>query len=177
MKSYPSVRQTSYPALALVLTGCLLLGVVAGLAGAVLYAYVKVVHGIHNPLFMAVPWAVFLALPLGLPLLAARSHRRGVRKIRRDRFAEAIPDFQRAYDFFCRHPWLDRYRAALLFNASAIGYREAALLCIAHCHARTGNVPEYRATLARTLAEYPDSQIAKNSLQMLDAVEANLKND
>ncbi|MDH5526830.1 MAG: hypothetical protein OEY97_05920 [Nitrospirota bacterium] len=176
MKSYPTVRQTSYQALALVLFNCLLLGGMAGLAGAVLYAYAKVVHGIYNPLVMAVPWVLFLILPLGLPQLAARGHRRGAGRLKREQFTEAIGEFQSAYDFFSRHPWLDRYRALILFNASAFSYREAALISIAYCHARMGNVAGYRAYLERALAEFPDSQMAKNSLNMLDALEANLKN-
>ncbi|MDH3639811.1 MAG: hypothetical protein OES09_15310, partial [Gammaproteobacteria bacterium] len=46
----------------------------------------------------------------------------------------AIDQFQRSYDFFSKHYWLDKYRGVTMMSPSIWSYREMALMNIASVH-------------------------------------------
>lgn len=114
--------------------------------------------------------AAFLLYTLISRLILAREHRRGMRHIRRADFEGAIPHFEESYRFFSDHAWVDRYRCLTMMTASAMNYREMALLNIAFCRTQLGDGVRGREYYERALREYPGSPIALVALKMMDSV-------
>lgn len=95
--------------------------------------------------------------------------RTGMRLVRQQRFAEAIPCFQRSFEFFERNAWLDNYRAVVLLTPAAMCYREMALANIAFCHSQIGNGAEARRYYETCLERYPNCGLARAALRMMDS--------
>lgn len=112
--------------------------------------------------------AAYLLLSLGLRGVLARHHRLGMKRFKQERFADAVPEFQRSYEFFRKHEWLDRWRAVTLFSVSRVSYREMALLNQAFCLGQSGEREQSLELYRRTLAEFPDSKLALMTLRLLD---------
>jgi tetratricopeptide (TPR) repeat protein len=112
--------------------------------------------------------ACYLLLLFLLRRAIPKHHRRGMALLRRERFAEAIPEFRRSYDFFTKHRWLDRWRAITMLSSSRIAYREMALLNVAFCLSQIGRRDDACAEYARVLSEFPESKIAQAALRMLE---------
>lgn len=73
--------------------------------------------------------------------------------------------------FFRRHAWLDRWRPVIMLSASAISYREMALLNIGFFNAQLGRKAAAKAAYGRLLDEFPESQIGKQTLRMIETFE------
>ncbi|MBW3624936.1 MAG: tetratricopeptide repeat protein [Armatimonadetes bacterium] len=117
----------------------------------------------------------YLLYSRGSRTLLTREHLRGMRAVRRGRFTEAIPHFEASYDFFTRHPWIDRWRYVVLLSANAIPYREMALCNIAFCYAQLDDKERTLAYYERALEEFPGSAVARASLQRLRVAESGKK--
>ena len=152
----PIVRQISWPA---VLPQVVALGV------AIAIAYV-----LRAPDALLWGAMAYLAYSIGSRQLIARAHRAGVRLVKQQRFADAIPTFQESFDFFERHPWVDRFRSLILMSASAASYREMALANIAFCYGQLGNGEQCRTYYQKCLERFPGSGLATAALRMLDSV-------
>jgi len=113
----------------------------------------------------------YLALSIGLRFCVPFAHRRGIALFKKSRYEEAIPQFDRSYDFFTRHKWIDDFRFLTLLSSSRVSYREMALLNTAFCYAQAGNGSKSKEYYERTLVEFPDSEIAKVSLKMIESAE------
>lgn len=112
----------------------------------------------------------YLGAFLLLRNLIPRNHRKGVRLFKAGNYTQAIIEFQKSYDFFIRHPWIDRYRFIVLLSSSRLSYTEMALVNAAFCYAQTGNGQKAAEYYERTLRQFPDSEIAKSGLNMLHAL-------
>jgi len=119
--------------------------------------------------FIVVGAAVYLAISFALRRLISRDHRSGFALLRQGMYADAHPYFQRSYEFFTRHRWLDDWRFITLLSSSRISYREMALLNVAYCYGQTGDGPRSRDYYQRVIQEFPGSGIAKSSLRMFEA--------
>ena len=75
-----------------------------------------------------------------------------------------------SYGFFNKKQWIDKYRFIILLSASRISYKEMALLNIAFCYGQLGDGKRSREFYEKTLTEFPDSEMAKTALNMLNAV-------
>lgn len=108
--------------------------------------------------------APFLVHSMAVRPLLLRHHRRGVRLLREERYAEAIPAFEASHAFLARHPWLDRFRYVALMSASVPSYREMALCYTGFALFRTGETTKARRFFERALAEHPRSAMAIRAL-------------
>jgi tetratricopeptide (TPR) repeat protein len=113
----------------------------------------------------------YLALSIILRFGIPKAHRRGISLFKRKQYTEAIPEFERSYDFFSRNRWIDDLRFLVLLSSSRISYREMALLNLAFCQSQAGNGLKAKECYQRTLAEFPDSEMAKASLKMIESAE------
>ena len=111
----------------------------------------------------------YLVIAMALRRLIPQDHRAGISLARRQQFAQALPCFERSYDFFCRHRWLDDWRYITMCSSSRISYREMSLLGAAYCHGQLGDGGKARDCYQRTLKEFPGSQMAEQALKMFDA--------
>ncbi len=112
---------------------------------------------------------VYLCLFIGLRKMIPKNHRRGVAFLRAKEYEKAAREFDASYRFFERHPWLDRFRYLTLLSASRISYREMALLNSAYCHGLIGDGRKMKEFYEKTLQQFPLSEIAKISLQMIES--------
>ncbi len=113
----------------------------------------------------------YVLYSFGSRALIAREHRAGITLNNQQRFADAIPHFQRSFEFFDRHDWIDRYRSIVLMNPGAISYREMALANIAFCYIQMGDGVQARLSYEKCLKRFPRSEIALSTLRMMDAAE------
>lgn len=112
----------------------------------------------------------YLIISFSLRRIVARDHRKGMQFVKAQNFESAIPLFEKAYDFFNRNDWVDKYRYLTLLSSSRISYKEMALINIAFCYGQLGNGQKAKEYYERTLNEFPDSGIATASLNMLNAM-------
>lgn len=111
----------------------------------------------------------YLIIFLSLRRLIARDHRKGIRMIRKGKFEEAIPYFEKSYEFFKSNTWIDKYRYITMLTPSKISYREMALNNIAFSYTQIGNGQMARKYYEETLAQFPESGLAKVGLNFLDS--------
>lgn len=147
------------------------LSIIPQLGIIVLLMYVLHLAGVKEPIF---PGAIiYLLLSLGLKNLIPRNHRKGMRLFKRKSFQDAIYEFQKSYEFFKKHKWVDTYRSVILLSSSRISYTEMALVNIAFCYGQTGEGQKSREYYERTLQKFPESEIARAALNMLDSSVSN----
>ena len=106
---------------------------------------------------------VYLAYSIGSRKWIPRAHRTGIRLVKQQQFAEAIPKFQESYDFFERHPWIDRYRSIVLMSPSTASYREMALANIGFCYSQLGDGKQSRDHYQHCLDLFPNSGLATSA--------------
>ena len=110
---------------------------------------------------------VFIVYSQGSRMIILRNHNNGLKESDKGNYEKAIEGFQRSSDFLNRYSWIDKYRSIVLMSPSVIEYREMALMNIAHAYNQLGNQDKVREYLERTLKEYPESILAKNTLQLI----------
>lgn len=122
-----------------------------------------------TPFDLAVNLALlfYLGVFFLLRTLIPHNHRKGIRLIKSDSYAEAIIEFEKSYDFFMQHPWIDRYRFLVLLSSSKTSYTEMALTNAAFCYTQTGNGQKAVEYYEKALHLFPDSEMAKSALKML----------
>ncbi len=113
---------------------------------------------------------VYLSALFLLRNLVPRNHRKGVRAFKAGDYLQAIAEFDKSYEFFTRHPWIDRYRFLVLLSSSRISYTEMALINAAYCYAQVGDGQKAVEFYKKTLHQFPDSEIAKGGLNMIYAL-------
>ena len=114
----------------------------------------------------------YLLISIPLRSILTRFHRKGMRKVKRENYADAILDFQKSIEFFTKYSWIDKYRFLFLLSSSRMAYREMAFNNIAFCYGQTGNGEKAIEYYELTLREYPGSGMAKVGLQMLKSVKS-----
>ncbi|PJF24579.1 MAG: hypothetical protein CUN53_17125, partial [Phototrophicales bacterium] len=92
------------------------------------------------------------------------------------RYAEAIAAFERSADFFTRRRWLDRFRALTMLMPSHYSYHEMALANIAFCHAQLRDAARAKAAYERVLRDYPNNELVRAALKLIEAVERDSAN-
>jgi tetratricopeptide (TPR) repeat protein len=111
----------------------------------------------------------YLAISFGLRYFITSDQRQGMTLVKQKYFQEAIPHFQKSYDFFSKYSWVDKYRFITLLSSSKMCYKEMALNNIAFCYGQIGDGDKALAYYHRTLTEYPDNELAKAGLNLLKA--------
>ena len=155
----PIVRQISWLSLfpqllvaALLVTGCCLL-----IGPSVLAVWTAM--------------AVYLILSFTLKQTIPRSHRTGMAFLKSGDYARAAAEFEKSYAFFTRHSWIDRARFLTLLSSSRVSYTEMALLNLAFCCTQTGDGAGAKRYYEKALEQFPDSEMAKTALKMINSVE------
>ena len=128
-----------------------------------------VIFGVSSPVSDVVILLYFL-YPLAARQLVAHNHRRGIRFFKAGDYVHAIGEFEKSYDFFMKHRWIDKYRFVVLLSSSRISYTEMALLNIAFCYSQIGEGDRSEQYYEKTLEQFPDSGMAKAALQMMHSV-------
>jgi tetratricopeptide (TPR) repeat protein len=124
-------------------------------------------------LFHSILWgcAIYLLYSFSSRFLLTRAHRRGRQLANRGQYQQAIAAFEKSYQFFSRYDWIDRYRYLTLMTPSAMSYWEMALINIGYCYLQLGKKQKAREYFQRALAQFPQSQLAKHNLRIVEASE------
>ena len=108
----------------------------------------------------------YLVLATLIRLLLTSHHRRGMHYAREGRLELAILDFQKSYEFFHRHRWLDEMRYIFLLSTSRVSYREMGLLNLAYCDLWANRGEDAVRTYLRTIEEFPQSGLAWTGIKL-----------
>lgn len=112
----------------------------------------------------------YLVISQSLRRIIAKDQRAGMVKVKQEKFNEAIPCFEKSYDFFKKYHWIDQYRYITLLSSASTSYKEMALVNIAYCYGQMGEGARAKEAYERALSEYPKSGIAKAGLRLMNAV-------
>lgn len=121
-------------------------------------------------LAVCIAMVIYLSASLLLRNLIPHNHRRGIRLARSGNYEQAIGEYEKSYKFFSEHEWIDKYRFITLLSSGRMTYREMALLNTAYCYAQIGDGRRAKEYYEKTLQQFPDSEMAKSALRMLNAV-------
>lgn len=137
--------------------------------GILMFAFSLFVRPIYLDVFLAlITYLVFsMVLERGVP----HNHRKGISLSKAGNYSQAIEEYKKSYDFFCKYPWIDKYRYFTLLSASKLSYREMALVNISFCYAQSENIELAKQYCQMTLAFFPDSEIAKSILNAITSFE------
>ena len=100
-----------------------------------------------------------------------KQHREGMSLVKIQDFTTAIPRFEKSFDYFTKHEWIDKYRYLILLSSSKASYREMALINIAFCYSQIGDGDAAKKYYNKTLDLFPDSMMASTALKMIESVE------
>lgn len=125
----------------------------------------------HDSTGMVFGAAAYLLYSLGSRRLLLGAHRRGMRHLRNREFEEAIREFERSFAFFTRHPWLDRYRSIAMMMASAMSYREMAMINIAFAYSQIGEGAKAKEYYHRVKEEFPHNGMADAAIKLIESIE------
>ena len=135
----------------------------------VLVVLTSMIFGVSSPIpDLAV--ILYFLYPLVSRKLIAHNHRSGIRLFKAGDYVHAIDEFEKSYDFFMKHKWIDKYRFVILLSSGRISYAEMALLNIAFCYTQIGDGNRAKMYYGKTLEQFPDSGMAKAALQMMNSV-------
>jgi tetratricopeptide (TPR) repeat protein len=157
----PIVRQTAWLLVIPELVVLSLLVLVSGLLFWRQYGLTSVMFGI----------LCYLAYGFASRRILLKHHRRGLAHTRRGDFTSAIREFEESYQFFSKHPWIDRHRYLTMLMPANQSFREMALINTAYCYALLEDAEQSKATYQRALEEFPDSIMAKTALDFIETIE------
>ena len=112
----------------------------------------------------------YLVISISLRNFIPKDHRKGMKKVKMNNYEEAINDFEKSYSFFKQNKWIDKYRYLVLLSSSRISYLEMALSNIAFCQGQIGKGEKAKEYYEKTLDEFPESEIAKAGLRLLNSM-------
>ena len=121
---------------------------------------------------VAVGAGIYLVYSQVCRRLVTRRIRRGLRFLKQQDFPAAIAEYEKAYEFFSRHSWLDRFRYITVLSSSAYSYREIALCSMAFAYAQMGDGTNAVKLYQRAVQEFPDCAVARTSLKALEALDS-----
>lgn len=113
----------------------------------------------------------YFLISLLLRNLIAKNHRQGIRLVKKQQFAEAIPFFEKSIDFFSKNSWVDKFRFITMLSSSKMTYKEMGLCNIAFCYSQNGNGQKAKEYYEQVLKEFPDNGLATAGIAMLNSAE------
>lgn len=109
------------------------------------------------PALLAGCWS-YLILAWSLRLTFQKHHRKGMKLLRAQNYTEAATAFKNSYEFFAKHPNIDKYRFITMFTSNALPYRQMALNNLGICYLYMGECTKALETftaLATLNSNYP----------------------
>jgi tetratricopeptide (TPR) repeat protein len=131
-----------------------------------LFAFLLIVlwHQLHvsDPALYGL--ATFIIISYCLRTFIPLSFNKAMKLVKKEKFAEAIPYFEKSYRFFSENLWIDKYRWITLLSSSAISYQEMALTNITLCYAKIGDELKLNEFYEKVKSEFPKSNLIKPEL-------------
>lgn len=112
---------------------------------------------------------IYLGLSQFLARTVPRHHRRAIRHCKNKEFESAISEFHKSIEFFERFSWVDQFRSVTMLSGSGMCYREMALVSLGFCYAQIGEVMSARQHYEQCMQEFPNNEMAKSAVRLMDA--------
>ncbi len=122
-----------------------------------------------------ITWGTFIFFALFLRNIIAKNHRTGMRLFRAGKYKEAIKEFEKSFEFFSKYSWVDKFRFITMLSSSRMSYKEMALVNTAFSYSQIGKGKLAKDYYMKTLELFPDSQMAKSALKMIESVSSSSK--
>lgn len=113
--------------------------------------------------------AIYVTYSFGSRYLIPTAHRRAMKAMSLKDYDTAIDQFERSYEFFSKHCWLDKYRSVTMMSPSIWSYREMALMNVASVHVARKDFAAAEAACSRVLQEFPQNEIASSTIKMIQS--------
>jgi tetratricopeptide (TPR) repeat protein len=120
---------------------------------------------VKEPFFFGI--ITYLTIYYCLTNFIPKYHRKGIALIKKEKFLDAIQQFEESYAFFNKHNWPDKYRSIFILSPTLMYYKEMALNNIGFCYGQIGDGTRSKEYYERTLNEYPNNILAKVALNLL----------
>jgi hypothetical protein len=123
------------------------------------------------------PMAFFLSailyssIAMSLRNTNSRNHREGVKLVKNAEYNHAIIEHKKSYEFFLKHPLIDKYRFITMLSVTRMSYSEMDLICIAYCCSKIGSGVLSKQYYEKALMRFPKSEMANNALELIKSVE------
>ncbi|MCB0706844.1 MAG: hypothetical protein KDC34_16120 [Saprospiraceae bacterium] len=127
--------------------------------------------GLSNPFPFLVGPPFYLFIAFGLRGWLEEDHRKGMKAIRSQNYHAALEYFDQSIEFFENYPKVDKYRALTLLSAARFSFREMGMVNKAYCLGQVGRVSEMAALYRQVFQEYPENDIARMALELMDLKE------
>jgi len=76
-------------------------------------------------------------------------------------------------EFFDKNIWIDKYRYLFLLSSSKFSYKEMGMINIAFCYYQLGDIKKAKEMYENTLKEFPESEMAKASINIINSSKEN----
>ena len=100
--------------------------------------------------------------------IVPRSHRKGIRLVKENKFKDEIIKFEASYKFFSKYQIVDKFRHLILGTSGSISFREMALCNIAYCFYTIGDLNNSQISYQKALEEFPKSDFAIFGLEIIN---------
>ena len=131
-----------------------------------------IIYGFHlagfgDPILLGA--LTYYVLAFILRNLISKNHRQGMQLVKKQKFAEAIPFFEKSVGYFSENNWVDKYRFLTLLSSSKMTYKEMGLCNVAFCYSQTGKGQKAIDYYKKALNENEENGLAKAGLKMLSS--------
>jgi tetratricopeptide (TPR) repeat protein len=133
-----------------------------------LLIFLSYIAGIKE--FLICGAGAYLVLSFLLKRILSRHHRQGIVLCRLGKYHDAIEAYERSYNYFSEHSWIDRWRYLTLLCSSRISYREMALFNMAGIYTQIGQGAKAIEIYEQILKEFPDSGIANTIRDFISSI-------
>jgi len=133
----------------------------------VILIYIYYLIKVSDPVIYGV--CTYLVLSVLLRQIVPIYHRKGITYYKAKQYEKAIVEFEKSFEFFMKHRWIDKNRFIVLLSSSRVSYLEMSLINIAFCYGQLGDGKKSKECYEKALSEFPHSQMAITALKMLDA--------
>jgi len=133
----------------------------------VILIYIYYLIKVSDPVIYGV--CTYLVLSVLLRQIVPIYHRKGITYYKAKQYEKAIVEFEKSFEFFMKHRWIDKNRFIVLLSSSRVSYLEMSLINIAFCYGQLGDGKKSKEWYEKALSEFPHSQMAITALKMLDA--------
>ena len=125
--------------------------------------------GIVNPLLFSA--LTYLVIAFGIKAVILIYYKKGMIYYKDEEYGKAIQEFQKSFDLLMKHRWIDTYRYVAMLS-SQIPYLEMTSLNMAFCYRQIGDRTKAKELYIKTLSLFPDCEMAKDELKILDSIKA-----
>lgn len=116
---------------------------------------------LNVPRYLLLSLSLYFLLSGYLKIMIPKWHRKGLFYLRKGELNGAIFAFEKSYNFFSNHLWIDVYRAFTLLSISRLSYREMALINIIYCYQNLNKMADAEKVHKKLAKEFPDNVYVK----------------